>query len=189
MNKVINRLLLVGICTVFFACSSNEQYKVSKNRVGVLTAKTTAGDIEQLFKNDSVVKHLSEGLLGFKGAYTQDDDKYLIYSKEGKHLLTITPKEPLDSLSTIRCIDVYDARYQTEQGVGLSSTFEEINMLENIVKIEASFTLATLFLDEINATMTLSKKDLGIKTMNTNPISKQQIPSLVKPTTFVVWFE
>jgi len=113
----------------------------------------------------------------------------LIYSKKGKHLLTITPKEPLDSLSKIGFVDIFDPAYVTEKGIGLNSTFEEINLLTRIGKVEATFTKATLYLDELNATMTLDKQDLGIKTMTTSEIQLEQIPNLVKPKTFVVWFD
>lgn len=171
------------------SCSKNKDFMVAKNQIGKLNSKTTVLEIESLFKNDSVVKRLSEGLLGFQGAYTQDDDKYLIYAADGKHLLTITPKEPLDSLSTIRFVDVYDERYKTKDGIGLSSTFEEINLWTTIDKIETTFTKATLYLTTLNATMTLDKKDLGIRSISTEEIFSEQIPNLVKPTSFVLWFE
>jgi hypothetical protein len=119
----------------------------------------------------------------------QEDDKYLIYADDGKHLLTITPREPLDSLSTIRFVDIYDERYKTKNGIGLSSTFEEINLWTTIDKIETTFTKATLYLKALNATMTLNKKDLGIRSLKTVDVVPEQIPNLVKPASFVLWFE
>jgi len=184
--RILSTLVVVVLLT---ACSNKDQFAIAKNKVGYITSETTAGEIEELFKRDSVVKHLSEGLLGYRGAYSQEDDKYLIYSKKGKHLLTITPKEPLDSLSKIGFVDIFDPAYVTEKGIGLNSTFEEINLLTRIGKVEATFTKATLYLDELNATMTLDKQDLGIKTMTTSEIQLEQIPNLVKPKTFVVWFD
>lgn len=189
MNRIALKVLSVGVVLSLFSCSNASQYEVARNKVGLVDAKTIVGNIETIFKNDSVVKRLSEGLLGIPGAYVQEDDKYLIYEKGGKHLLTITPKEPLDSLSTISFIDIYDEKYTTKDGLGLNSTFQEIDLLTTINKIEATFTKATIFLDNINATMTLDKVDLGIKTINTNEILKEQIPDLVKPKTFVVWFD
>ncbi|WP_139957821.1 hypothetical protein [Flavicella sediminum] len=189
MNNFGLKLLACVLILTSVACSNSKKYKVALNRVGLVTSETKVEEIDEIFKNDSVVKHLSEGLLGFQGAYQQEDDKYLIYSKKGKHLLTLTPKESLDSLSTIRFIDIYDPLYVTEKGIGLNSTFEEINLQTTIDKVEASFTKATLYLSEFNATMTLDKSDLGIKTMSTAEIQIGQIPNLVKPKSFVVWFD
>jgi len=37
--------------------------------------------------------------------------------------------------------------------------------------------------------MTLNKKDLGIRSLSTEDIVPEQIPNLVKPASFVLWFE
>jgi hypothetical protein len=114
---------------------------------------------------------------------------YLVYAKGGKHLLTITPREPLDSLSTIRNVAIHDETYTTKNGIGLSSVFSEINLMSRIPKVEATFTKAILYLDDLNATMTLNKKDLGIKTIRLKPIQLDQIPDAAKPQSFVIWFD
>ena len=181
---------ILAISISLLSCSNKDEFTVEKNRVGVITSETKVMDIKSLFENDSVVKRLSEGILGYKGRYAQEDDFYLIYSKEGKHLLTLTPKEPLDSLSTIKTVDIHDAKYVTKKSaVGLDSKFEEINLAMNVSKIESTFTKVVLYLDQMNATMTLDKTDLGIKTIQTNDVQLEQIPNLVKPKTFVVWFD
>lgn len=180
----------VAFLVALTSCSNKDAFTVEKNRVGVISSETKMMEIEGLFAKDSVVKRLSEGVLGYQGKYTQEDDFYLIYSKKGKHLLTITPKEPLDSLSTIRLVEIHDSKYATKKGgVGLNSKFEEINMAMNISKLEATFTKVVLYLDELNATMTLDKTDLGIKTIQTNDVQLEQIPNLVKPKSFIVWFD
>ncbi len=190
MNKQMNFISVMLLTLLFLVgCSSKDKFRVAKNNVGYLNSKTTVQEIDALFENDSVVKHLSEGVLGYKGRYAQEDDKYLIYSKEGAHLMTLTPKEPLDSLSTLRYIDIYSTAYTTEKGIGLNSTFEEINFLENIVKTDATFTKVILYLDQLNATFTLDKKDVGITSLTTNEVQLEQIPNLAKPTSFVVWFD
>lgn len=181
---------ILALSITMLSCSNKDEFTVEKNRVGVITSETKVMEIESLFENDSVVKRLSEGILGYQGRYAQEDDFYLIYSKEGKHLLTLTPKEPLDSLSTMRTVDIHDPIYVTKQGaVGLNSKFEEINLAMNVSKIESTFTKVVLYLDQMNATMTLDKLDLGINTIQTNDVQLEQIPNLVKPKTFVVWFD
>lgn len=187
----LNSYLFFLVCTIVLlsACSSKDAFIISKNRVGLINATTTVQEIDVLFENDSVVKHLSEGILGYNGRYAQEDDKYLIYTKEGAHLLTLTPKEPLDSLSTFRFIDVHSDLYTTEKGIGLNSTFEEINFLEHISKTDGTFTKVILYLDQLNATITLNKADVGINTLSTGEVQLEQIPNLAKPASFVVWLD
>lgn len=190
MFKSIFKVSLIFTFILFISsCSSNDKYTISKNRVGLVDSNTTVLEIDEIFKKDSIVKHLSEGVLGYKGSYSQADDYYLIYSKKGDHLLTLTPNEPLDSLSTIRYIEVHNGLYKTEAGIGLDSTFEEINLSEQITKVEATFTKVVLYLDLLNTTMTLDKMDLGINTIQTNDVQLEQIPNLVKPKSFIVWFD
>ena len=177
------------LLVVVSSCLGNDEYTVEKNRVGLLTSETKVMELEELFKNDSIVAHLSEGVLGYQGRYSQEDDFYLIYSSKGKHLLTLTPNEPLDSLSTIRIVDIHEGIYKTEDGIGLDSKFEEINLAMNISKIESTFTKVVLYLDQMNATMTLDKLDLGINTIQTDDVQLEQIPNLVKPKSFVIWFD
>ena len=85
---------------MFIVGCANGDFEIKKGKVGQITTKTTMNDLAQLFANDSIVKNLSEGATGSN--YLQDDDEYLIFEKGGKHLLTIVPKEQLDSTSTIK---------------------------------------------------------------------------------------
>ena len=181
--------IALSFIVLLLSCSTADDHTISKNKVGLVDSNTTVQEFDDIFENDSIVKHLSEGILGYQGRYAQDDDYYLIYSKKGTHLLTIIPKEPLDSLSTIRYVEIHDGMYTTEAGIGLNATFEEINLLEQITKVEATFTKVVLYLDLLNATMTLDKEDLGIHTIQTNDVQLEQIPNLAKPQSFVVWFD
>ncbi|MGB0880998.1 MAG: hypothetical protein ACPGTO_10565, partial [Polaribacter sp.] len=120
--------------------------------------------------------------------YLQDDDKYLIYDKEGKHLLTIIPKEQLDSTSTIKSVQIHDARFKTETGITLDSNFLDIKANSNIDKVESSFSSATLFIDELNTTIAIDKEELGLKSFSTQKVVLDQIPDLAKIKSFIVWF-
>ena len=138
------------------------------------------------FKNDSIVKVLSEGAKGDN--YFQEDDKYYIFEKGGKHLLTIVPKEQLDSTSTIKSIEIFDQRFKTKSGLNINSTFQEINTNNKVNKVETSFTSATLFLDELNATIAIDKEELGLKEFSTEKVNIDQIPDLAKMKSFTIWF-
>lgn len=178
--------MLVAIVLSFMSCGNRTKFKVTKGAVGYVTTKTSVAALDEIFKNDSIVKNLSEGSLGDN--YFQDDDEYLIYEKGGKHLLTIIPKEPLDSTSTIKSIQIFDPRYTTDTGISLQSSFSEINVANKINKIESSFLSATLFIDALNATMVIDKEELGLKNFSMQKIRLDQVPDLAKIKSFIVWF-
>ena len=187
MIKESLRIVSIVILTLaFVSCNSNEKFKITKGNVGQLTSKTTIKEFEKIFEKDSIITNLSEGSLGDN--YFQDDDEYLVFEKGGKHLLTIVPKEQLDSTSTIKSIQIFDERYKTESGLSLNSTFSQIDANNKIAKIETSFSSATLFIDELNATITIDKEELGLKKFSTQKVVKEQIPDLAKIKSFIVWF-
>ena len=185
MKKIIAKFSFVILVTLFFSCGNGSQYKIQKGKVGQVTAETRVSELESIFKKDSIVKKLSEGILGTSFS---DDDKYIVYEKGGKHLLTIIPKEQLDSTSTIRCIEVYDDRFKSESGLNLSSTFADINLNNKINKVETSLSSATLFIDDINATISIDKEQLGLRAFSTEKVTLEQIPDLAKIKSFTVWF-
>ena len=103
-------------------------------------------------------------------------------------MLTIVPKEQLDSTSTIKSIEIFDSRYATEDGLSLNSSFSEIRMNTRINKVETSFSSATLFIDDLNATVAIDKEQLGLKEYSVEKVTLDQIPDFAKMKSFVVWF-
>lgn len=186
IQKKIVTLSLVVSSMFLISCGNSSNFKIEKGSVGKLNAKTTILEIDKIFKNDSIVKNLSEGALG--DDYFQDEDEYLIYEKGGKHLLTIVPKEQLDSVSTIKSVEIFDERFKTVAGIGLKSTFSEINSVKK-PRVESTLTSVTLFLDDLNATVAIDKEELGLKNFNTQKVAIEQIPDLAKMKSFVVWFD
>lgn len=178
--------LAIAVMSIMFVQCGNSKFDIAKGKVGKLTTKTTVQEIDDIFKQDSVVKILSEGAKG--NNFFQEDDQYLVYEKGGKHLLTITPKEQLDSTSTIKSIEVFDDRFKTKTGLNIKSTFQEINANNKVSKVESSFSSATLFIDDLNATITIDNEDLGLKDFSTQKVTVEQIPDLAKIKSFTIWF-
>jgi hypothetical protein len=178
------------IATVFLVliigCDKSDNFKIEKGKVGKITTLTKMNELETIFKNDSIVKNLSEGALG--DTYFQDDDEYLIFEKGGTLLLTVVPKEQLDDSSTIKSIEIHDNRFKTKNGISLESNFSEINA-SNSLRPESTLQSVTLFLDDLNATITIDKDELGIKDFITQKISLEQIPDLAKIKSFIIWFD
>ncbi|QTE23509.1 hypothetical protein [Polaribacter cellanae] len=184
-NK-LSTIALILVSIFIISCSGGDKYKIEKGKVGYITSKTTIKDLDNLFKNDSIVKNLSEGALG--DDYFQDDDEYLIFEKGGKHILTVVPKEQLDSVSTIKSVEIHDSRFKTESGINLNSSFAEINNNNNINRIESTISSATLFINDYNITIAIDKEELGLKSFSTQKVSLQQIPDLAKIKSLIVWF-
>ena len=178
-------LWIVGLIMV--SCDSKSKFLIKKGQVGKVTSKTEVQDIEKLFPYDSVATRLSEGEVGYLGAMTQDEDLYMIYDNQGEHLLTLVAENPLDSTSLIKRVEVYSPKYQTKDEVGLGANFESVNVNLSIDRIEKTFTSATLFIDELNATMTIDQAELGLHTMKPGSLQIEQIPSQAKIKSFTVW--
>ena len=121
--------------------------------------------------------------------YFQDDDEYMIYDQEGKLLLTLIPKDQHDSTSTIKSIEIHDPRFSTETGLNLNSKFVEINANNRINRVESTLKSATLFIDELNATIVIDKEELGLQEYSTQKVSLDQIPDLAKIKSFIIWFQ
>ena len=186
MKKHSLLFLFLALLSLIISCSDSQSFAIEKGKVGHLTTKTTIKELSEIFKNDSIVSNLSEGALGDN--YFQDDDEYLIYNKDGKHLLTIVPKEQLDSTSTIKSIQIFDDRFKTTTGLNIRTSFSDIRANNTIDKIESSFYSATLFIDELNATIAIDKEELGLKTFSIQKVTVEQIPDLAKIKSFIVWF-
>jgi len=186
MIKSIKILLVLCLAISFVKCGDDGKFEVAKGKVGAITAETTVKDLELIFAKDSIVKILSEGAKG--NSYFQDDDEYKVYAKGGKHLLTIIPKEQLDESSTFKSVQIFDERYKTEGGINVNSTFSDVNINAKISKVESSFSSATLFIDQLNATLSIDKEELGLKEFSVQKVSKEQIPDLAKIKSFIVWF-
>ncbi|WP_430927400.1 hypothetical protein [Polaribacter marinivivus] len=187
MKKINNQLLYISLVILFLtSCTNHTKYVIEKGKVGDITTETTIKDLNQIFAKDSIVSTLSEGALG--DDYFQDDDKYKIYEKGGKHLLTIVPKEQLDSTSTIKSVEIHDSRFHTKNNINLNSNFSDINAYSKL-RVESTLQSVTLFLDDINATIAIDKEELGLRDFSTQNVSLEQIPDLARIKSFVVWFD
>lgn len=176
--------ILMLVSVILIQCKKEENYLLARGQVGDITALTQVHGLESIFAKDSVVAHLGEGDFA-DSAY----DEYLVYNKEGDHLLTLIPKQQHDSTSTFENIQIFDSKYKTEKGLGLSSKFKDIIDNYTVNKVESTFTTAVLFVDELDVTITIDKKDLGINDFGTQKIILEQIPDLAKIKTFTVWFD
>lgn len=181
MKKLIFILALAISST---QCKKEDHFTLAKGQVGQITSLTTVQELPEIFAKDSLVSHLGEG--DFADA---SYDEYLVYTKKGDHLLTLVPKQQHDSTSTFENIQILSPKYKTIKGLSLKSTFRDIIDHYTVNKVESTFTTAVLFVDEIDATITIDKKELGINDFGTEKITIEQIPDLAKIKTLTFWFD
>ncbi len=173
---------------MLISCHNTTSYSIEKGRVGKVSKKTKVKDLKQLFAKDSLVVRLSEQkeTTGVK-KYFKNDDEYLVYEKGGKHLLTLVPISQHDSLSTIKSVEIFDGRYKTKKGITLFSPYKDIHSAYAI-NVTNTISSAHLDIDELNATMLIDKKEIGINRFNRDKIRPDNIPDLAKIKHFTMWF-
>lgn len=180
MKKITTILLILGVSFLGIQCSQNN-YLIAKGKVGKITKKTTENDIKQIFKADSIVEDAEKSVL------LKEEKRYQIFSKEGKKELEITFAKK-DSLFVISNVQLFSDKYKTKKGISVKSTFNDINKSYTINNTEATFSSIVLFIDELNATISIDKSQTGITNFDVNGIKLEQIPDATKVKYFTVWF-
>ena len=181
------KCFIVLIALIFVQCGKENQFLIEKGNVGYLNKLTTIKELNSIFKKDSISSNITDNILKDK-LFTIDTEEYIVFSKEGKKLLEIVPTTQNDSLSKIKSIQIFDPNYKTEKGISLKSTFKDINEHYLVNKVETTLTSATLFIDELNATISIDKKELGLNSFSREEISIDQIPDIARIKHFTIWF-
>ncbi len=185
--SLLKRCLIVLISLVFIQCGKENKFLIEKGSVGLLNKQTTISELNTIFNMDSIASNFPDKSEKEK-IFSLEKEEYVVFSKEGKKLLEIVPSNQSDSLSKIRSIQIFDSNYITEKGISLKSTFKDINENYMVDKVETTLTSATLFIDELNATISIDKKELGLNTFSRDEVSLDQIPDIAKIKYFTIWF-
>jgi len=181
MKKTIFTLLTISI--LMTSCNKEvSPFAISKQRVGLLTDSTQVKDLEAIYAKDSIVKKIAgDEFLGSVNAIE-------IYEKGGKKLLELSPREALDSTATISNIKIYDARYKTNSGISILSTFADIKANHKISSIENTLRNVIVFVNENNTFFTISKEELPgeLRFDMSKKIEAVNIPDTAKIKYFMV---
>ncbi|SFC81455.1 hypothetical protein [Algibacter pectinivorans] len=148
---------LTVLCISFIITSCNNTpnpFEISKQHVGLLTDSTQVKDLKTIYANDSIVKFISGD------EFTGNINNIEIFEKGGKKLLTLTPKQALDSTSTIGSIRILDERFKTENNITSLSTFKDIKENHKISRISNLINSIVVGVDQINASFTIDKNEL-----------------------------
>lgn len=181
MNKSL--LYLIIFTLVLTSCKKEQDpFQVSKQHIGLLTDSTQVKDLEALFVNDSIVNYI-------KGdEFIENKSDIEVFEKGGKKLLILSPKQVLDSTSTIGSVQIIDSRFKTDKNISTLSTFKDIQDNYTVSRINNLINSIVVSVDEINASFTIDKKELPANLrfdMNLK-IEKSQIPDTAKIKYFFV---
>jgi hypothetical protein len=147
--------IIIPLTILFSSCSKTQNpYEISKQHIGLLTDSTQVKDLESIYPNDSIVKFIAGD--EFIGNVNNID----IFDKEGKQLLSLTPKFTLDSTSVISNVRILDERFKTEKNISTISTFKDIQSQYKITRISNLINSVVVAVDDINASFTIDKKEL-----------------------------
>ena len=149
-------ILSIIIITFLFTSCKKEQnpFEISNQHIGLLTDSTQVKDLKRVYANDSIVKFIGGD------EFTGNVNNIEIFEKGGKKLLTLTPKQSLDSTSTIAGIRILDARYKTNKNITVMSTFKDIKNNYKVSRISNLINSLVIAVDDINANFTIDKKEL-----------------------------
>jgi hypothetical protein len=165
---------VVLLSLLFIQCNTNNDYLISKDKVGKLEKSASLDQLETLFATDSIVRDTAFTRIGARV------NKINIYEKGGAHLMTLTPS--IDSVPKVEIIRIYDPRFVTDKGVGLNSTFKDIREKHNIRKIVTALNNVVIFLKDSDAYFTIAKTELpsSLQYSSSTNIEAVQIPDAAK---------
>jgi hypothetical protein len=178
--------IILGLCIGITSCTSDEEnpYLISSKQVGPLNREIKINQLDSIFKKDSIVRQTS-GPQDFRST-----DEIKIFSHDGSALMSLEPLQEFDSTSTIGYIRILDPRFETKHGLSIKSTFKDIVENYNISRIENTINSAVVFLDEINAYITIDKNQLptNLRYDTDSKIMASQIPDDAKIKYFMIYW-
>ncbi len=176
--------LPIAILSIIVAsCSQNQdQFLISKSKIGPLTDTTTVKNLKTIFKNDSIVIVPPSGT-----EFLGDISDIHIFQKNGEKLLSLTPKNALDGSSTIKTIQIHSPKYANKKGLNTTSAFGDITNNYKISTITKTLGSVIITVNEINAFFTIPKNNLPADLWFTeNKIEAIQIPQNTKIGSFFI---
>ncbi|UJH66628.1 hypothetical protein [Allomuricauda sp. SCSIO 65647] len=173
MKKCFLAVVVLNLMFLSACIEKDTTFLITETSIGPLQKTTIFDDVENIFAQDSIVKDTfrlkSDGI----------PKKIKVFEKGGKHLLTLKPSQ--DSVPKVENIQVFDSRYLTESGIGLRSTFKDIQTRYKIRKIVTTLKSVVIFPKESDLYFTIDKEELpSALRYSTSNIEAVQIPDEAK---------
>lgn len=179
------------LCCIFSNFSFAEDYDfedflVSDVAVGPFKKGMTVHEVIKLLPEEQIKK-----VVNYEGFSEGEFDDYEIYDSSENHILTITPKGRDDLNNKISRVLILDDRFKTELQLGLGSSYEEIKKTYPSLKVSSNIEVIVLDLGEINAWMSIDKKQLPEDwwDVSRKRVDMRKIPPESIARSFVVWWD
>ena len=180
--------LLIGVLAglLFAQCAEEKDpYLIQNGQIGALTKQMQMKQVDSIFALDSIVPLSSiENTLGTQGEVE-------IYEKGGKKLLLLSPEDETDPNSVITNIQIFDARFKTEKGLNLNSTFADVKANYEVVGIQNAINSVVVFLKDSDVYLTIDKKELpaSLRYDYSAKVEVTQIPDAAKFKYFMIGWD
>lgn len=183
-NKISPLFAVLILALGFQSCKTDtvDPFLIGNQHIGLLTDSTQVKDLKAIYINDSISTYQSDD------SFTGLVNNIHILDKTGKHLLTLSPTEVMDSTATISTVKIEDGRYATDKGININSTYGELSAAYTIKKIDNLINTIVVSVEESDAAFTIDKKELPANmrfdmNLNIDPI---QIPDNAKIKYFMI---
>ncbi|HSP11569.1 MAG TPA: hypothetical protein VLO29_03505 [Salegentibacter sp.] len=185
MKSNIFLILIIAISIISCQKDEDNPFLITASQVGPIKKDLRINKLDSIFPNDSIITQTS----GEQELRSTDEIK--IFEKGGNPLLVVEPLQEFDSISTIGYIRILDSRYETKAGISTESTFKDIVENYNISRIENTLNAAVVFLDELNAYITIDKQELpsNLRYDTDTRIRASQIPDDAKIKYFMIYWD
>ena len=168
-------LTAIALATLWACQNTNNEFLISNTNIGALQKNTLVQQLDSIFAKDSIVSSNVEGELRYASA-----ERIMIFDKQGKELLEITPTTNDKGQKVIESVLVLSPQYTTEKGISLGSTFKELKEKYPNLEIEASIISVMITPKGQNFYFTLPKSALKSAFNLGDTISKEQIDENAK---------
>ncbi len=181
----MKKLFFAAILTSIFFTSCEKEvnpFIVSKHNIGILTDSTQVKALDIVYAKDSIVKKIAGD------EFAGNVNGIEVFEKGGKKLLELSPSQALDSTATITSVKIFDARFKTEKGINVNSTFGDLKANHKISSIQNTLRNVVVFVNENNTFFTIDKKELPaeLRFDTSKKIEAIQIPDSAKIKYFMV---
>ena len=178
MKKVFSKALLFTLLPLI-SCQKEEKqdpFKISTNRIGLLTNEIKVRQLDSVFANDSISKTRTGG------QFLNNIKEIEVYEKGGTKLLILEAHDETDPNSKIASIQIIDPRYKTASGLSTESVFKDFTDHYTVSKINNTLSTVVVFVDSIQAYFTIDKKELPQKFQRSTDvkITVEDIPDTAK---------
>ena len=153
-----------------------DNFQITENRVGMFARGITINDVYNILPKEQIKR--TKGV----GEFAEDIfDVFKIYDANGKLIVTLTPELYGDDNSEVRLASIEDERFETAEGIGLNSTFGDLDAAYTIDELAPDLEHIIVIIKSLNASFAISKTELKEGWYVTGEgIDKSKIPASAK---------